>query len=43
VYVDGELHVTLRGDTIVPEFLAILEEYVERRYGGVALTGEAIA
>jgi (E)-4-hydroxy-3-methylbut-2-enyl-diphosphate synthase len=35
VYVDGELHVTLRGDSIVPEFLAILESYVERRYGGV--------
>ncbi len=32
VYVDGRLAVTLRGDRIVPEFLAILEEYVERRY-----------
>lgn len=36
VYVDGQLHVTLRGDAIVAEFLAILEAYVERRYGGVA-------
>ena len=25
--------VTLRGDAIVPEFLAILEEYVATRYG----------
>ena len=33
VYVDGELRTTLRGDHIVPEFLAILDAYVERRYG----------
>ncbi|HEU5170097.1 MAG TPA: flavodoxin-dependent (E)-4-hydroxy-3-methylbut-2-enyl-diphosphate synthase [Gemmatimonadales bacterium] len=33
VYVDGRLHTTLRGDHIVPEFLAILEEYVATRYG----------
>ena len=32
VYVDGRLTVTLKGDGIVPEFLAILEEYVESRY-----------
>jgi (E)-4-hydroxy-3-methylbut-2-enyl-diphosphate synthase len=32
VYVDGKLMTTLRGDHIVPEFLAILEEYVARRY-----------
>jgi (E)-4-hydroxy-3-methylbut-2-enyl-diphosphate synthase len=32
VYVDGRLHSTLRGDSIVPEFLAILEEYVATRY-----------
>ncbi|HWA16920.1 MAG TPA: flavodoxin-dependent (E)-4-hydroxy-3-methylbut-2-enyl-diphosphate synthase, partial [Gemmatimonadales bacterium] len=33
VYVDGRLLVTLKGDTIVPEFLQILEQYVETRYG----------
>ena len=33
VYVDGKLMVTLKGDTIVPEFLRILEEYVEKTYG----------
>ncbi len=33
VYVDGKLSITLRGDSIVPEFLAILENYVARRYG----------
>jgi len=32
VYVDGRLHVTLSGDRIVPEFLAILEAYVANRY-----------
>lgn len=32
VYVDGKLMVTLKGDRIVPEFLQILEDYVERRY-----------
>ncbi len=32
VYVDGKLAVTLRGDNIVPEFLQILDDYVERTY-----------
>lgn len=32
VYVDGQLTVTLRGDRIVEEFLAILEAYVARTY-----------
>jgi (E)-4-hydroxy-3-methylbut-2-enyl-diphosphate synthase len=33
VYVDGELLRTLKGDGIVREFTAILEDYVTRRYG----------
>src|SRR5918997_281613 len=32
VYVDGKLMTTLRGETIVPEFLRILEDYVARTY-----------
>jgi (E)-4-hydroxy-3-methylbut-2-enyl-diphosphate synthase len=32
VYVDGRLHVTLRGEAIVPEFLRLLDEYVATRY-----------
>ena len=32
VYVDGRLAVTLKGDSIVPEFLAILDQYVDTRY-----------
>src|SRR6266545_4211470 len=34
VYVDGALLTTLRGETIVQDFLKILEEYVESRFGG---------
>src|SRR5574337_758506 len=34
VYVDGKLATTLRGDRLVPEFLALLDDYVARRYGG---------
>jgi (E)-4-hydroxy-3-methylbut-2-enyl-diphosphate synthase len=36
VYVDGKLSVTLKGETIVPEFLKILEDYVEKTYGAGA-------
>ncbi|MBI2687196.1 MAG: flavodoxin-dependent (E)-4-hydroxy-3-methylbut-2-enyl-diphosphate synthase [Acidobacteria bacterium] len=33
VYVDGKLKITLRGDHIVPEFIEILNKYVESHYG----------
>ena len=33
VYVDGKLKVTLRGDRIVPEFIEMLNTYVESHYG----------
>src|SRR2546423_101132 len=33
VYIDGKLAVTLKGEGIVPEFLKILEDYVEKTYG----------
>src|SRR5213596_3426374 len=36
VYVDGKLVVTLKGESIVPEFLRILGEYVEKTYGASA-------
>jgi (E)-4-hydroxy-3-methylbut-2-enyl-diphosphate synthase len=39
VYVDGRLLTTLKGERIVPEFLAILEDYVAARYG----VGDAVA
>jgi len=37
VYVDGKLVLTLRGDTIVPEFLKILDDYVARTYPAPAV------
>ena len=33
VYVDGKLLMTLRGDSIVADFLRILEDYVDTRFG----------
>src|SRR3954451_10998569 len=39
VYVDGRLMVTFKGDSIVVEFLAILEEYVATRYGTASPAG----
>ncbi|MBX6364739.1 MAG: flavodoxin-dependent (E)-4-hydroxy-3-methylbut-2-enyl-diphosphate synthase [Gemmatimonadetes bacterium] len=37
VYVDGRLFTTLRGETLVQDFLRILDDYVASRYGdGVA-------
>lgn len=40
VYVDGKLTKTLRGDSIVAEFIGMLDEYVEHTYGaGKVLQG----
>lgn len=33
VYVDGELSITLKGDRIGDDFIEILNEYVQRRFG----------
>jgi (E)-4-hydroxy-3-methylbut-2-enyl-diphosphate synthase len=41
VFVDGEKTVTLRGDSIADEFIAIIDDYVERRYGTRASAAEA--
>jgi (E)-4-hydroxy-3-methylbut-2-enyl-diphosphate synthase len=35
VFMDGELLTTLKGDAIVAEFLAILDDYVARRWGAM--------
>jgi (E)-4-hydroxy-3-methylbut-2-enyl-diphosphate synthase len=43
VFVDGALLRTLRGDGLVDEFIGILEEYVERRYGAAAHVGTVAA
>jgi (E)-4-hydroxy-3-methylbut-2-enyl-diphosphate synthase len=34
VYVDGKLKVTLKGESIAADFARLLDEYVERRFGG---------
>jgi (E)-4-hydroxy-3-methylbut-2-enyl-diphosphate synthase len=41
VYVDGALKVTLKGDTIVADFLRILDDYVAARFGGGSANGGA--
>jgi (E)-4-hydroxy-3-methylbut-2-enyl-diphosphate synthase len=41
VYVDGKLMTTLKGDTIVAEFLKILEDYVTSHYAAGAATAQA--
>lgn len=38
VFIDGEKRMTLRGDAIAEEFQAIVEDYVEKRYGTQAAT-----
>ena len=41
VYVDGKLKLTLRGDKIVAEFIALLNDYVDQRYS--AKVGETVS
>jgi (E)-4-hydroxy-3-methylbut-2-enyl-diphosphate synthase len=42
VFVDGRLMTTLRGDSIVRDFIKILDDYVENRYGaGTAAANKA--
>jgi (E)-4-hydroxy-3-methylbut-2-enyl-diphosphate synthase len=43
VFVDGRLLTTLKGDRIVAEFIAILEDYVAAKYGAGHEAGEAVA
>jgi len=42
VYVDGKLSTTLRGDHIVEEFRAILDDYVAQRYSNAVLAETAV-
>jgi len=43
VFMDGRLDRTLRGDGLVDEFIGILEDYVDRRYGGTGAPEAAAA
>ena len=36
VFIDGEKALTLRGDNIANEFHALVERYIDKRFGGVA-------
>jgi (E)-4-hydroxy-3-methylbut-2-enyl-diphosphate synthase len=40
VFVDGEKSVTLRGDSIASDFIALIDAYVERKYGSHAAAAE---
>ena len=37
VYIDGEKRLTLRGDSIAQDFQAIVETYIEKRFGTQAV------
>ncbi len=39
VFIDGEKRLTLRGDNIAREFHAIVEDYIEKRYGAAETAG----
>ncbi len=39
VYIDGEKHLTLRGETIAQEFQKIVENYIEKRFGTPSAAG----
>src|SRR6266581_1181073 len=41
VFIDGKKVATLRGPTLAADFAAMVEAYVERRWGGVTAAGEA--
>jgi (E)-4-hydroxy-3-methylbut-2-enyl-diphosphate synthase len=43
VYVDGRLYTTLKGDTLVSEFLQIMDRYVASTYGTATPAGPAQA
>ncbi|MCU1307228.1 MAG: 4-hydroxy-3-methylbut-2-en-yl diphosphate synthase [Acidobacteriaceae bacterium] len=43
VYVDGRLFVTLKGDNIVPEFIKILDEYVDSHYSADKKVAQEVA
>jgi (E)-4-hydroxy-3-methylbut-2-enyl-diphosphate synthase len=38
VYIDGEKAMTLRGENIATDFQAVVENYIEQRFGATATT-----
>jgi (E)-4-hydroxy-3-methylbut-2-enyl-diphosphate synthase len=43
VFIDGEKALTLRGERIAEEFHALVEDYIEKRYGGAQAASAAAA
>ena len=43
VFIDGEKALTLRGDNIAGEFHALVERYIDRRYGATATAEHPVA
>ena len=41
VFIDGEKRMTLRGDNIANDFRAVVEDYIEKRFGAAAATTAA--
>jgi (E)-4-hydroxy-3-methylbut-2-enyl-diphosphate synthase len=41
VFIDGEKRLTLRGDNIARDFQAIVENYIEKRFGTQAVAETA--
>jgi (E)-4-hydroxy-3-methylbut-2-enyl-diphosphate synthase len=42
VFINGEKALTLRGDNIAQEFHQLVENYIEKRFGGVATVSEGV-
>lgn len=40
VFIDGEKRMTLRGDAIASEFQAVVENYIQKRFGASAVSSE---
>jgi (E)-4-hydroxy-3-methylbut-2-enyl-diphosphate synthase len=36
VFIDGEKKLTLRGDNIAKEFQSLVEQYIDKRFGGAS-------
>ena len=41
VFIDGKKAMTLRGDTLADDFMALVEDYIAKRFGNGSKTGEA--
>ena len=42
VFIDGEKRMTLRGDAIARDFQVVVEDYIEKRFGGLKAVAESV-